>query len=420
MKEPAVTAEHVHKKFCKELKRSMLYGVEDLARNSLNLSQKTDILRKSEFWALEDVSFKVDVGECLGIIGPNGSGKTTLLSLLNGIYSPDKGRIRINGKVGALISVGSGFHPLLTGRENISLNAAILGMTKKEVDNKFQEIVDFADIGDFLDTPVKNYSSGMYVRLGFSVAIHCDPEILLVDEVLSVGDWKFQHKSLKRMHEFLGRGKTLIYVSHDMPTVLSLTKKAIYLDHGKIKAAGETRDVIQQYLADANKNIDIAKNDEITMRRGIGGVRVIKIEVLDKNLRPCNEFHTEDTIIIRAWFESYEDIIEPTIGLGIREMKTNVYVTSKRSTHADMPKKLPKKGYVEFTFKEISLRPNEYGLYIGLSDEKRAGILPYDVVEDIKPRFTILPSEEDYKEGYNGANVDLVKIRGTIECREKE
>ena len=410
MKEPAVTAEHVHKKFCKELKRSMLYGVEDLARNSLNLSQKTDILRKSEFWALEDVSFKVDVGECLGIIGPNGSGKTTLLSLLNGIYSPDKGRIRINGKVGALISVGSGFHPLLTGRENISLNAAILGMTKKEVDNKFQEIVDFADIGDFLDTPVKNYSSGMYVRLGFSVAIHCDPEILLVDEVLSVGDWKFQHKSLKRMHEFLGRGKTLIYVSHDMPTVLSLTKKAIYLDHGKIKAAGETRDVIQQYLADANKNIDIAKNDEITMRRGIGGARFTKIEILDENQKPRTQFHTGDTIIINANFESTELIKEPIFCVVIKEVKSNVYVTMRRTSKSEMPDTLPSKGVLQCKFKDVPLKPNEYNLYLGIVDSKRDGIIPYDIIDDVKPRFSIIPAKEDFETGYKGLNSGLVKI----------
>jgi len=184
----AITVDHVSKKYCKSLKRSMLYGVTDIGRNTLGLSSHSGNLRKSEFWAVDDVSFEVKKGETLGIIGPNGSGKTTLLKMLNGIFWPDKGKITVKGRVGALIEVGAGFHPLLTGRENIYINAAILGMTKEEVDEKFDDIVEFADIGDFLDTPVKFYSRGMYVRLGFAVAVHCEPDILLVDEVLAVGD----------------------------------------------------------------------------------------------------------------------------------------------------------------------------------------------------------------------------------------
>ena len=178
--EVAIKAENVSKKFCKSLKSSMLYGVEDIIRNSLCLSSNSHLLRKDEFWAVDDVSFEVKRGETLGIIGPNGAGKTTILKLLNGIFWPDKGKITIKGKVGALISVGAGFHPMLTGRENIYLNSAILGMSRDEVNKKFDDIVEFSEIGDFLDTPVKFYSSGMFVRLGFAVAIHCKLDILLV------------------------------------------------------------------------------------------------------------------------------------------------------------------------------------------------------------------------------------------------
>lgn len=244
----AVRVEGVSKKYCKSLKRSMLYGVKDIARNTFGLSSHSDKLRKNEFWALDDISFEVKKGETLGIIGPNGSGKTTLLKLLNGIFWPDKGKISIKGKVGALIEVGAGFHPLLTGRENIYINAAILGMTKEEVDKKFDEIVEFADIGDFLDVSVKHYSSGMFVRLGFAVAVHCEPDILLVDEVLAVGDSSFRKKSSERMKYFIKNdNKSIVIVTHNMQTVEALADKVILLDHGKNLISGKANDVIAQY-----------------------------------------------------------------------------------------------------------------------------------------------------------------------------
>ena len=157
--------------------------MHDIGRNLLRMGTKPDKLRKDEFWAVDDVSFELRRGETLGIIGPNGSGKSTILKMLNGIFMPDKGKIEINGRMGALIEVGAGFHPMLTGRENIYVNAAIRGMTKEDVDDKFDDIIEVADIGDFIDTPVKHYSSGMYVRLGFAVAVHCEPDVLLVDVV---------------------------------------------------------------------------------------------------------------------------------------------------------------------------------------------------------------------------------------------
>ncbi len=179
----------------------MWYGFRDILRDTAGLHPKSDRLRRKEFWAVDDVSFELRKGETLGIIGPNGAGKTTLLKMLNGIVLPDKGSLRIKGRVGALIQVGAGFHPQLTGRENIYINGAILGMGKREIDKKFDAIVEFADIGDFLDTPVKHYSSGMFVRLGFAVAVHCEPEILLVDEVLAVGDTGFQTKCFNKIGE---------------------------------------------------------------------------------------------------------------------------------------------------------------------------------------------------------------------------
>jgi lipopolysaccharide transport system ATP-binding protein len=195
----AIAVNGLSKKYCCSLKRSMIYGIQDISRNMIGLSSRPGRLRPGEFWALDDVTFDIQRGETLGVVGPNGSGKTTLLKILNGIFWPDRGHVLIFGKVGALIEIGAGFHPLLTGRENIFVNGAILGMSRREVNDKFDRIVDFADIGDFLDAPVKHYSSGMYVRLGFAIAVHASLDILLVDEVLAVGDEGFQRKCFDKI-----------------------------------------------------------------------------------------------------------------------------------------------------------------------------------------------------------------------------
>jgi len=226
----------------------MLYGMKDIGTNILGMSSHSENLRKDEFWALDGVSFEVEKGETLGIIGPNGSGKTTLLKLLNGIFWPDKGKVTIKGKVGALIEVGAGFHPLLTGRENIYINAAILGMTREEVDKKFDSIVEFADIGNFIDAPVKFYSSGMFVRLGFAVAVHCKPDVLLVDEVLAVGDERFQEKCAQRFGSFREDGVTIVLVSHNMNLVQSLCSRTIWLEQGSIVDEGPAAPVVDKYL----------------------------------------------------------------------------------------------------------------------------------------------------------------------------
>ncbi|MDE1970802.1 MAG: ABC transporter ATP-binding protein [Patescibacteria group bacterium] len=206
------------------------------------------------FWALKGITFEVKKGEVLGIIGANGAGKSTLLKILSRITYPTTGEIVMQGRVGSLLEVGTGFHPELTGRENIYLNGVILGMTKKEIDAKFDEIVTFAGIERFLDTPVKHYSSGMYVRLAFSVAAHLEPDILIVDEVLAVGDAEFQKKSLGKMEEITKKGgRTILFVSHNMDAVQAICKKSILLEHGSIKMMGDTKDVIHTYLYDKTR-----------------------------------------------------------------------------------------------------------------------------------------------------------------------
>ena len=242
-----ISVEGVSKKFCRSLKRTMLYGVIDVARDVLGLAQNSDGLRPDEFWALDNVSFEVNRGECIGLIGANGAGKSTLLKLLNGITLPDKGTIKVAGRVGGLLELGAGFHPMLTGRENIHLNGAILGLSEDDVEKKIDAIVDFAGLDEFIDSPVKHYSSGMYVRLGFAVAAHADPDVLLIDEALAVGDILFQSKCYAKLREFRERGVTIFFVTHSLDLVTAHCSRALLLDRGILIAQAGAKEVVDQY-----------------------------------------------------------------------------------------------------------------------------------------------------------------------------
>lgn len=235
-----IKVENLGKKFSRSLKRSMAYGTIDLFKSFIGFPINPSKIRKSEFWALEDINFDLKKGESLGIIGMNGSGKSTLLRLLTGIYPPDKGKIEVNGTISSLIAVGAGFHPHMTGRENIFLNGTILGMTSKQIDKKMNEIIEMADIGDFLDAPVSTYSSGMRVRLGFAIAVQSEPDILLVDEILSVGDITFKNKSLRYMSRLREKARAIIFVSHNMEQVRVLCDRVIVLNKGRVVFNGET------------------------------------------------------------------------------------------------------------------------------------------------------------------------------------
>lgn len=235
-KEVLVSVQNVSKKFSKNLKSSLKYGASDIIRSTLGLSINKE-LRPQEFWAVRDVSFELRRGECIGLIGHNGAGKSTLLKVLNGLYTPDKGQIVMRGKIGALIELGAGFNPILTGRENIYNNASILGFTKKEVEDKIQSIIDFSEIRDFIDTPVQNYSSGMKVRLGFAVAAHLEPDVLIIDEVLAVGDLGFILKCFSKIDELLPH-TAVIFVSHSMPMVSRICNEIVLMDHGKVEYQG--------------------------------------------------------------------------------------------------------------------------------------------------------------------------------------
>jgi len=241
--EPIIRVDKVSKRFRLRLQRPFILH-EALRRLLLRSTQKDE-----DFWALKDLSFSVPKGGSLGIVGGNGAGKSTLLSLLIGASHPTSGTIMVSGKVGALLELGAGFHPDLTGRENILLNASLSGLSQSDISRKMSDIIDFSELGDFIDVPIRNYSSGMNVRLGFSVAIHVDPEILIIDEALSVGDADFQKKSLDRIQQIKSNGATFIVVSHSVGTVESLCDQALWLDHGKLIMHGEASEVCAAYAS---------------------------------------------------------------------------------------------------------------------------------------------------------------------------
>ena len=258
-------------------------------------------------WALKDITFDVQKGEILGIIGRNGAGKSTLLKILSRIVEPTSGTIRIFGRVASLLEVGTGFHRELSGRENIFLNGTILGMKKNEIEEKFDEIVEFSEIGKFIDTPVKRYSSGMHVRLAFAVAAHLDPEILIVDEVLAVGDAAFQKKSLGKMSDTAKSGRTVLFVSHNMHTIQSLCTKTILMDNGKVIKYGNTREVVSDYLKPIQEN---AVEGESNLRnwkgsrKSQGKIRVAYLRALDKNGKACSAYNINDSITFELEIEN--------------------------------------------------------------------------------------------------------------------
>jgi lipopolysaccharide transport system ATP-binding protein len=268
---------------------------------------------EEEFWALKDVSFEVNQGDVVGIIGRNGAGKSTLLKILSRITEPTKGRITLNGRIASLLEVGTGFHPELTGRENIYLNGAILGMTKAEIKSKFDEIVAFAEVERFLDTPVKRYSSGMYVRLAFAVAAHLEPEILVVDEVLAVGDAEFQKKCLGKMGEVAKCGRTVLFVSHQMAAVENLCSSGIVLKQGSISARGPMREVINQYISNTQHNLGFDLQSS-SNRKGSGILQFRKVSFRDASTVPLGSLTCGGPVMVELHMHN-------TIGVPLRQVQ---------------------------------------------------------------------------------------------------
>jgi lipopolysaccharide transport system ATP-binding protein len=315
----AIQVQGVGKKYCRSLRRTLVYGLQDVARDVLGVTAASDELRRDEFWALNDVSFEVKRGECLGLIGANGAGKSTLLKLLNGVILPDTGTIRVHGRLGGLLELGAGFHPMLTGRENIHLSGTILGLSRSEIEKKFESIVDFADLQEFIDTPVKYYSSGMYVRLGFSIAISIDPDILIVDESMAVGDTAFKKRCLNHIETFIKAGKTIIVVTHNLQEIERIARRALLLDHGLIHADGPPDEVIGSYLSLLSTRLRQPRR-EVQGSNGKQDKAVIEITEIDlcddaARIKCC--FRTHDELQVRIKFFAHQPIINPVFRVQI-------------------------------------------------------------------------------------------------------
>jgi len=327
------------------LRDTLANGARSLAHRTVGALSGRQMLQGDsieEFWALKDISFEVKQGEVIGIIGRNGAGKSTLLKVLSRITEPSRGRVTMHGRIASLLEVGTGFHPELTGRENIFLNGAILGMSRKEIKTKFDEIIVFSGVEKFLDTPVKRYSSGMYVRLAFAVAAHLEPEILIVDEVLAVGDAEFQKKCLGKLKDVSGQGRTVLFVSHNMAAMSKLCTTGIYLKAGQVEYIGDMQRAISIYAQGSSGNIE-AKVDlqqcNVT-RRGLGTIKFTEFIVSDQNHNPSIEI--EATTDFYVGFELESKIVERGLMVGFSFVSNDGIELIGSSSHdSGMPTSLP-------------------------------------------------------------------------------
>lgn len=332
MSDVAISVQGVSKRFrigAKELAsdsliQSVWNSVKAPFKNYKNLKKLTRFNQNDAtvFWALQEVNFEVRHGEVLGIIGHNGAGKSTLLKILSRITEPTFGEVRMNGRVSSLLEVGTGFHPDLTGRENVFMNGTILGMTKKEIERKFDEIVDFSGVENYIDTPVKFYSSGMKVRLGFAVAAHLEPEILIVDEVLSVGDIGFQRKCMGKMNEVAGSGRTVLFVSHNMAAVENLCTKGLLLDHGKTAYIGSVKDTVRHYISLFRPQNDVFLSLN-TKRVGTGLAQIASFWIEDENQSKVDLVKTGDRVSLCFAINLQQPINDMDIGFSVHREDDN-------------------------------------------------------------------------------------------------
>jgi lipopolysaccharide transport system ATP-binding protein len=342
-----------------------------------------------ELLALRDVSFTIGQGELVGIIGRNGAGKSTLLKVLSRITYPTSGSVHVHGRVGSLLEVGTGFHEELSGRENVYLNGAILGMKKREIDRKLDEIIAFADVERFIDTPVKRYSSGMRMRLGFSVAAHLDTDILFVDEVLAVGDVGFQRKCLGVMGDLKTRGRTVLFVSHNMAAVEHLCPRSIWIEGGQVQEDGPSSDVLRHYMGMyAGTETTAVDLTDATNRRGVGGVRYSGLAFLadDGSSQPL--IRSGDSLRVRLSYEASERIINPIFGFQLFS-SSGVFLTdvSTWNLGVEIPALHPGQGYLDLNVDSLNLMPGRYfmSLWLTSPDGTRYDVLEHVAALDVEP-----------------------------------
>jgi ABC-type polysaccharide/polyol phosphate transport system ATPase subunit len=356
------------------------------------------------FWALRDVSFTVPVGETLGLVGHNGSGKSTTLKLITRILEPTSGSVRVRGRISALLELGSGFHPDLTGRDNIYLNGSLLGFGRADMQRRVDEIIEFAELGPFIDTPVKHFSSGMYMRLGFAIATAVDPDIIITDEVLAVGDEAFQRKCMDRMYKFRQEGRTILFVSHSLDSVRNLCTAAIWLDHGELKAAGDPVTTIDAYLRQTNAReferlererraaaererqaqaaagerelsaepvepeADVVSAPEPLNRWGSREIEITRVALLDAQGREPSAFQTGELLTVRVCYEAHRPIDEPVFGLAIHHA-SGFHINGPNTRFGGLSLgTVSGRGYVDYTIAELPLLAGSYVLTAAIYD----------------------------------------------------
>jgi ABC-type polysaccharide/polyol phosphate transport system ATPase subunit len=399
---PAVVFDHVSKRFTLQRERDRSF--QELAVNMLR--RLRGAREKEDFWALRDVCLTVEPGETLGIIGENGSGKSTTLKLISRILEPTEGWIEVNGRVSALLELGAGFHPDLTGRENIYLNASILGFRRREIHEKIEEIIGFAELERFIDTPVKHYSSGMYMRLGFAIAINVDPDILLTDEVLAVGDEAFQRKCLDRIGEMQERGKTILFVSHNMDAIRNLCTQVMWLNQGRVRQIGDVEQVVDAYLlfvhekearilaekhrlarretaptpteevaVDPEEESCPAQPTPVLQRWGSGEVRFLEVRFLDAQGEECFLHTSGAPAMIEMHYEARRSVEDTVFGVALyREDGVWVYGTNTEIDHIPIDE-VKGKGVVRFHFPSLPLIEGQYWLAVAVHSHDGT---PYD------------------------------------------
>ena len=331
--------------------------------------------RYDEFWAVQDVSFEIPFGTTFGIIGANGSGKSTLLKCIAGILALEKGSIKMNGRMSALLELGAGFHPELSGRENIYLNGAILGMSKNEINSRYDNIVEFAGLGQFIDTPVKNFSSGMVVRLGFAIATNVDPEILIIDEVLAVGDQEYQQRCFEKIEEFRAEGRTIVLVSHGLSHIEQLCNEVAWLDKGTLRALGPAHEVVSEYTG-VSLGAHSKVEGEIGERWGSGEVEITQVELLGAKSLPTNLLATHKPLTVRIHFNAHKSILNGVVGVRFSHLHgTNIWGTNTRRSGVKIPE-MKGIGHVDLVIDDLPLLNGTYDLTVAISDQ--AEVHPYD------------------------------------------
>ena len=383
-----IEVNNLSKKFCGNLKRSLFYGMNDIGREILGIERNSSHLRKSEFWALNKVSFSIEKGQSVGLIGSNGAGKSTLLRIMSGLIKPDSGSVRVRGRVAPLIALGAGFNPILTGRENIFVNMAILGLTKNEIKKIFDEVVDFAELGHALDMPVQSYSSGMAARLGFSCAIFTNPDILLIDEVLAVGDIKFRTKCYRKLSELKTRKTTFILVSHNTQAILSMCDTAIYLSKGRLIRHGKATETITLY---ENELFGKGESKEVERRLSLPEKNKDQSEGIDfQEIGFCNSdgaflehLIPGESVFLIIKCKVHVPIDNVQLKIIIRELSFESMTTITLDSSEDNFKfnVTPGEATIKISLPHLTLKP---GVYTAKLNVNQSDIYMYDVIESYK------------------------------------